>query len=284
MQINDETMAILWIGAGAVILWRLLPAVLNALGLTLLRISMDDDAGALEPTGDDAGYQKLFNQLRSVGFEPVGTRRKACWFFLHHWRKDFQARVFEARQGDCVAVTYKLRSWDPWRLCFMTAFDDGSIVETANQMESFRIDEPDHLRWGLATPDRALLLERHRETCQQFAAAGSRNVARLPVEMVNRLNVLHESRFHRQRHRWTGLKSASNSLWFLAIALLLVRELAATELYLVPVTIIAWGFLWRVVHAFLFRSAAGRFRADDAARQRRQPMPPHSEGAAIQRS
>src|SRR5438874_437075 len=118
MQLSDETLAALWLGAGAVALWRLLPAVLTALGLTL--------------------------------------------------------------------------------------------------------------RWGLATPDRGLLLERHREACRDFAGAGSRSVALLPAEEVSRLNRHHESRHHRKSHRWTGLKCVSNSLWVLGVALLLVRRFAGT--------------------------------------------------------
>ena len=173
MQITAETMAMLWLGAGAVALWMWLPAVLNALGLTHWQVSMDDDAAALEPCGSDAAYEELFAQLRRLGFVPVGRRRKTCWFFLHHWYHTFQARIFAVPQGDCIAVTYKLRPWDPWRLCLVTAFSDGAIVESGNQMESLRIDEPDHLRWGLATPDRALLLERHREECRSFAAGCS---------------------------------------------------------------------------------------------------------------
>src|SRR5438067_4743609 len=226
MQLSDDTLAVLWLGAGAVALWRLLPAVLNALGLTLWQGSIDGDAAALEPSGDDAEYDDLFTQLRLLGFEPVGRRSTTCWFFLHHWYRNFRSRVFAARQGDCIALVYRLRAWDRWRLCFVTAFSDGAIVETANQMESFRIDEPDHLRWGLATPDRGLLLERHREACRDFAGAGSRSVALLPAEEVSRLNRHHESRHHRKSHRWTGLKCVSNSLWFLGIALLLVRRFA----------------------------------------------------------
>ena len=71
----------------------------------------------------------------SDGFEPVGQRSNTLWFFLHHWYRNFQSRVFAARQGDCIAVTYKLRDWDSWRLCFATAFSDGAILQTANQME-----------------------------------------------------------------------------------------------------------------------------------------------------
>jgi hypothetical protein len=138
-------------------------------------------------------------------------------------------------------------------------------------MASFRIDEPDHLRWGLATPDRALLLERHRAVCREFAAEGSRSVAVLPAEQVNEHINRHESRHHRKRHRWTGLNSISTSLWLLGAGLLLVGGFADTAPYLVPVSIIAWGFLRPAVHAYLFRVAAASFRAEDSRYHENQP-------------
>src|SRR5262249_38400928 len=154
--------------------WMLLPALLNALGLSFQQNSIEEDPSALAPLGDDAEYDELFAQLRRLGFEPFGTRTTTCWLFVHHWCRTFRSRVFLARQGDAIALTYKLWPWYRGRLCFVTAFSDGAIVETANQMESFRIEGPDHVRWGLATPDRALLLERHRAVCRDFAAKGSR--------------------------------------------------------------------------------------------------------------
>jgi hypothetical protein len=271
VQLSDETLGLLWLAAGAVGLWMLLPAVLNALGLTFHQSSIEEDPSALEPVSDDADYQELFAQLRSLGFEPIGKRTTTCWFFLHHWRKTFTSRVFAARQGDAIALVYKLRAWDQWRLCFVTAFYDGAILETANQMASFRIDEPDHLRWGLATPDRALLLERHRQVCREFAATGSRRIAKLPAEQVNQFIMHHDSRHHRMRHRWTGLKGRAASLWLLGVGLPLVRWYGGTAPYLVPVAIIAWGFLWPAVHAYLFRIAAGSFRAADTRSQKSQP-------------
>jgi hypothetical protein len=271
MQLTNETLSLLWLGAGAVALWMLLPAVLNALGLTFRQSSIEEDPSALEPAGDDAEYEELFAQLRGQGFEPVGKRTTTLWFFLHHWYRTFRSRVFAAQQGDAIALVYKLRAWDRWRLCFVTAFSDGAIVETANQMASFRIEEPDHLRWGLATPDRALLLERHRAVCQDFAAKGSRSVATLPAEQVNQHIGHIESRSHRRRHRWTGLKSMSNSIWFLGVGLAVVYRFVGTTPYLLPVSIIAWGFLWPAVHAQLFRVSAGRFRAEDLQSQKNQP-------------
>jgi hypothetical protein len=280
MQLTDETLTVLWLGAGAVALWMLLPAVLNALGLTLRRSVIEDNPSAVEPTGDDAEYEDLVGQLRRLGFEPVGRRTTTCWLFLHHWYRKFESRVFAAREGDCIALTYKLRTWDPWRLCFVTAFSDGAIVETANQMASFRIDEPEHRRWGLATPDRGLLLERHRAVCREFAAQGSRTVAVLPAEQVNRCSQHQESRYHRRRHRWTGLKTMSTSLWCLGLGLVLIRRLGGNAPYLYPVSILAWGLLWPAVHASLFRAAAGAFRAEDA-RQPNQPAPRRADGGAI---
>jgi hypothetical protein len=284
MQLSNETLTVLWLVAGAVAAWRLLPAGLNALGLTLRRGSMDYAAAALEPSADDPEYEVLVGQLRLNGFEPVGTRTTTLVFFLHHWCRRFRSRLFAARQGDCIAVAFRLRAWDRWRLCFVTAFSDGAIVETANQMESFRIDEPDHRRWGLATPDRTLLLERHRQACREFAAAGSRQVAVLPVEEVNRLIRYHESRQHRKCHRWTGLKVVSTSLWLLGIAMLLVRRFVETAPGLLPVTIIAWGFLWPVTHGSLFRAAAGRLQAEDMRRQRNQLSPARVDKDAVGRA
>jgi hypothetical protein len=271
VQLTNETLVVLWLGAGAVALWMLLPAVLNALGLTFRQSYIEENPAALEPVGDDAEYEELFAQLHRLGFEPIGTRTTTCWFFLHHWYRTFSSRVFAARQGDAIALTYKLRAWDPWRLCFVTAFSDGAIVETANQMASFRIDEPDHLRWGLATPDRALLLERHRAVCREFAAAGSRSVAVLPAKQINQHSNHHNSRYHRKRHRWSGLHSMSASLWLLGSGLFLVRGFVGTAPYLLPVSIIAWGFLWPAVHAYLFRVAAGSIRAEDSRCHKKQP-------------
>ena len=267
MQVTDDILALLWLGAGAVALWMLLPAVLNMLGLTYRQGHIDYDTAVIEPSGDDAEYEALFDELRRLGFEPVGTRRNTHWFFLHHWRKTFQSRVFTIRRGHCIALTYKLRAWDHWRLCFVTGFSDGAILETANQMENFRIEEPDYLRWGLATPDRALLLERHREACRDFAATGARKVADLPADEVNDLIRTHEARHHLKAHRWTGLAVMFPALSCLGIGLGLLRALGGTSRYLWPAGIIAWGMLWPVIQGQLFRWAAISSRADDAHRE-----------------
>jgi hypothetical protein len=273
MQVTGEILWLLWLGAGAVALWMFLPAVLNLLGLTYEHGYVDDNAAALEPSGDDAEYAALFGQLRRLGFEPVGIRSTTCWLFIHHWYRNFQSRVFAAGQGDCIALAFKLRPWDQWRLCFVTAFSDGAILETANQMESFRIEEPNYVRWGLAMPDRGLLLERHREACRDFAAGGGRNVAELPADVVSRLIRHHEVGDYRKRHRWTGVIVMSPSLFFLGIGLSLVYLFGGTAPYLLPVAVIAWGLSWPVVHDLILRGVAAWSRAEDARGQGREKGP-----------
>src|SRR5437660_6693330 len=86
MQLANETLAVLWLGAGAVVLWMLLPAVLNALGLSLRRSVIEDNPSAVEPTGDDAEYADLVGQLRRLGFEPVLTK-----IFAGAWLKTLVA-------------------------------------------------------------------------------------------------------------------------------------------------------------------------------------------------
>ena len=68
MQITDETVALLWLGAGAVALWMVLPALVSTLGVTFRQSVINDDDAALEPSGNDAEYEDLFNQLRRLGF------------------------------------------------------------------------------------------------------------------------------------------------------------------------------------------------------------------------
>jgi len=82
MQITNETVALLWLGAAAVALWMLLPAVLTALGLTFRQSVIDYEALALEPSGNDAEYENLYNQLRRLKFEPVGRRSTIHWLLL----------------------------------------------------------------------------------------------------------------------------------------------------------------------------------------------------------
>lgn len=271
MQRGDEILVLLWLCAGGVALWMLLPAVLNAVGLTFHRSSIEEDASALQPAGDDAEYEALFAQLRHLGFEPIGKRTTTCWFFLHHWHRTFSSRVFAAQKRDAIALVYKLRAWDNWRLCFVTAFSDGAIVETANQMERLRIDEPDHFRSGFATPDRALLLECHHAACREFAAKGARRVAVLPAEQINQCILHHQSRYHRKRHRWSGLNSRFASFSLLVTGLLWVRRFLDPGPYLLPVSLITWGFLWPAIHAYLFRVVVGSSRAEDSRCRKTRP-------------
>jgi hypothetical protein len=63
----------------------------------------------------------------------------------------------------------------------------------------------------------------------------------------------------------------STWLWSLGIVLAVVRGFGGPVPALLPLGVIAWGLLWPVVHALLFRASAASFRADDARRQGTNP-------------
>jgi hypothetical protein len=267
VQLSNESIA--WLCAGAAVLWMLLPPVLSALGLCFGRSHIEDNPSAIEPAGDDSEYEDLVDQLRGLGFAPIGKRTTTWWFFIHHWYKTFPSRVFAAREGDVVAVVYKLRSWDSWRLGFVSAFSDGAIVETANQMEQFRIEEPEYLRWGLATPDRAELLERHRAACREFAAEGARRLARLSPEQVILHSDYHSARFHRQ-NRWLGLIIVTPTIGLLC-AVAAAWWMCNTAPYVLPVCIIVWALVRPFLHSQVLCLAASKSRVADARSLHEQP-------------
>ena len=113
-------------------------------------------------------------------------------------------------------------------------------------------------------------IERVSTTTIAEAAAGVDRDGAFPTESIEAL-------------RSAGLLGALSSAESggLGLGLVLVRRAFDTAPYLLPVSIIAWGFLWPAVHAFLFRAAAGSLRAEDERRQRDQPTPLRPDGGPI---
>src|SRR5262249_61183167 len=116
---------------------------------------------------------------------------------------------------------------------------------------------------------------RPAEACRDFAAAARRSPPLPPADEVSRLVLQHESRYHLKRHRWTGLLVIIPSLFCLGIALGLVGAFAGAASYLLPVVVIAWGLLWPVVRAQLFRAASPSSRAQAASHAVSQQSQPN---------
>src|SRR5262245_30578474 len=77
------------------------------------------------PDGKDADYAEMYQELMSLGFEPLGIYWESLWFLK------FKERAFRSPKRDCVATMYKLLD-DPWEVGFLTVFTDGAAVFTSN--------------------------------------------------------------------------------------------------------------------------------------------------------
>ncbi len=175
--------SLLWGAAALVAVWIVGPLLLMALGLTRVGFRIVGGPEALEPAGDDPQYAYLFEQLRDLGFEPLGARQEIGWFSAQHWYKSFPpGRVFASRAGDCFVTLYRIFAGQPWRLSFHTVFTDGSLLSTANQMPNFRVDMPGYYRWAHVTADLADLLAMHREAAENYRADHRLTVASPDLE------------------------------------------------------------------------------------------------------
>jgi len=167
----DFFTAVLWGLAASAALLTCLPMLLALLGLTRVEFIPTGGPEAAEPAGDDACYADLYDRLRELGFEPLGSRVEVAWFFMWYWRRRGLPGLVLVRPGSgCAASLYRLYRGDPWRLSFATVLTDGTLISTANQIERLRIDRPGYYRRGYVTQDLGELLRLHEEAVADFRA------------------------------------------------------------------------------------------------------------------
>jgi hypothetical protein len=262
---TDTLCTVLWGLAATAVAWVCLPNVMQLLGQTRFESETDEDAAAIEPTGDDPEYAALVADLRRLGFEPLGIRWTTGRFYCGHWVKTFRSPTFATPRRDCFASVWRFFPNDPWRLGFLTAFTDGGLVESANQMESFKIQEERHWRWGFATPDRGELLGRHRELVEQYTAEHGCTVDNTSLQRLGELLIEHEGRWFRKDAAVTALAQLGGTLVLIAAPALAVGSLVGWDGWLLPLAVFG-GTIRHVVGSIaLFRQAARQFRQEDAA-------------------
>lgn len=262
---TDTLCMVLWGFAATAVAWVCLPHVLQMLGQTQLESQTDEDPAAAERTDGDQGYAVLLADLRRLGFEPLGIRWTTGRFYCGHWVKTFRSPTFATPRRDCFATVWRFFPDDPWRLGFLTAFTDGGVVESANQMEGFKIQEERHWRWGFATPDRGELLQRHRELVEQYAASHDCTADNPSLQRLGELLVEHEGRWFRKDAANTALAHLGGTLVLLALPALAVGSIAGWNGWLLPLAVLG-GTVRHVVGSItLFRQAARQSRQEDAA-------------------
>jgi hypothetical protein len=262
---TDTLCAVWWGVAATAVAWVCLPWLMQLVGQTQFASQADEDAAALAPGDDDPTYAALFRELHQLGFAPLGVRWTTCRFFSGHWVKTFRALTFVTAQRDCFAAAFRLFPGDPWRLAFLTACTDGGLVESANQMECFTIQEDGYWRWGFATPDRDELLRRHRELVEQYCAAGGCSVDHPSLTQLGEVVTGHEARWYRKDAACTALGHLGSTLAVIALPALALGYVVGWDSWPVPLAVLVGTVRHVVMSIGLLRQASRQMRSEDAA-------------------
>ena len=273
--------SLLWCAAGLMLAYLFLPMFFMMLGQTRVTFAVLGGPEAAQPTDNDPQYADLYERLRNLGFEPLGSRREIGWFANGHWyKRSLPGRIWATPGRDCFVSLYRLFPDEPWRLAFSTIFTDGSAVQTANQMTRLRIEEPDYLRQACPSPDLSEVLRQHRQTAEDFRATWGRVVAApdLP-EALERL-CHHSERHLRKIGPKLGLVIMQTPLFFLGVATCSVGSYFGFGNWTTAAALLLGGAIYKLAKPRLRRIAAENLRDEDRKRaferqwERRRAAPP----------
>jgi len=92
---NETALAVVLWGIAALLLgWTWVPAVISGLGGTKYANGGTDDPTALDPSTQGADYAFWHEQLRALGYEPLGPAWMRVSFHGPQWRYETQVRTF----------------------------------------------------------------------------------------------------------------------------------------------------------------------------------------------
>src|SRR5579871_1337632 len=117
-----------------------LPMLLGLLGLTRVGVKVRPCSAISEPEGKEEEYRFYHDQLRNLGFEPLGVIETIAYFFCYHYVKRFIHRVFVNRELGVYASIYQLIPGDELRVQLSTLLTDGCLIQTANGLECLVIN------------------------------------------------------------------------------------------------------------------------------------------------
>lgn len=260
----DLVESLFWCAAGVVMAWVCLPMLLMILRQTRVSYVVLGGPESAQPTDADPQYADLFERLRDLGFEPLGSRSEIGWFCNGHWYKKFPpGRIFATPERDVFVSLFRIFPGHPWRLAYSTVFTDGSFVMTANQMPGLRIELPDYLRWGDPTPDLADLLRMHRRVAEEFRIDRNRTVAAPDLDGVCQTICRHSERHLRGKGVELGLNGLVQPLAFVGVLTFAAYYCFDFDRWTLPAVVALAALVYAVLKPFSVQDAARRQGAQD---------------------
>jgi hypothetical protein len=160
---------LLWVVAGLVALWILLPAVMFKLAPVRLRNAVDDDPLLAEPPPGAPDYQRRFQQFAALGFRPLGRTFETCWFMSPikpYWRSLQGVCWLTSEDGLTFVSFHRLIADEPVRFGAASYFAGGGMLRTTCPGVTGRVradEEAREWRTELRDVDPEQLLRRHQK-------------------------------------------------------------------------------------------------------------------------
>ncbi len=257
---------LLWLCAGVAAFLVLLPIVLGALGCTRFVVRARCSPAECEPDGDEE-YLFYHDQLRNLGFEPLGVLAETGYFYGFHYVKIFRPRVFVHRELGVYATVYRLIPGDALRVALSTLLADGWLVQTGCWMESLVTVGEKYYRWGVTTRVVRELLDAHQERMRSGRQPGD---ALAPVDLDALAARAQEVNQQLNGGRWF----ARHALEPLGLAVFVMAGLTALGWaasgawpLLAPGGLLLGSLLYRPLMTFLLLGVAREIRREDAEKQ-----------------
>ncbi len=175
---------LLWILGCLGAVWALGPSLLHLLGLSWIRYVAQGDPLSVEPPAGDLDYQRRFQELVELGFQPVGTVTEYLWFSQVHWFQIYPVRCLARGDGHCYASLYRLDPGEPLRLSLETFTSGGGLVRTVTPGADLQDITDTALRVEVPHARVPELLDRHQEHVQLFTE--QRGLKAIPVTLQER--------------------------------------------------------------------------------------------------
>lgn len=193
---------VLWTAAALGLLWELIPALAAQFGLRRLKVDIVPDPDTVLPRAGDVAYRRMFDELASLRFEPLGTNYEHAWFvdaFRWHWRSS-GVHLMATPDRLTAAGIFRLIDDEPPRLVVVTAFEGGGMLQTAQPGIGAAGREYDGRlkRIEVRGLSPAAVVAHHREQAEAFRVANALVTAPLSQEGMARRSAAYTHRLWRE--------------------------------------------------------------------------------------
>lgn len=165
--------------------WMLIPGILKTLNLFWIRTTVLADPELTHPPVGDDSYRGRFEQIRALGFHPLGLTHETAWFLTsYNWRwQAVQAEpCFSAPDSRVLMICHRIVLDEPVRFSAVSLLEGGGLVRTSCPGAGFFGDvSPRHRRLEIKGVEPAELLDRHAENVARFCQ--ERQVAVRPATL-----------------------------------------------------------------------------------------------------